>query len=53
MSVFGGLDHGVRWGVMGRGSVWGFPRYERFEGFGASLLNVNMIHCCGGKICKS
>ena len=27
----GGLVQGERWGVMGRGTVWGLPTYERCE----------------------
>ena len=32
MAVSGGLVQGVRWAVLGGGTVRGLPRYERCEG---------------------
>ena len=52
-----GLVQGVRRGVLGRGTVWGLPRYERMsdrKGLSGHLCvnerGLNVIHSCGGGI---
>ena len=45
------LVQGVRWGVIGRGTVWGLPRYERMSD--RKGRGVNVIHSCGGGVANT